>query len=231
AYLVPSDWDKRQAVCSEVFDKYLTGEYGFGESKVLQMHVVGTTTLHTTGKPVRKLEDLAGLQIRTPPGLLTNAVKALGGTPATISLSEVYSALEKGMVDGMVTGWTGVIQFTLQDVLDYHTAIDIGTTPAVWVMNLKTWNSLPPDIQKIFEEELNPLALEIANGARKQEEADAVSIVQRAGNTVILLSPEELARWKQATRYIADDWAAEMDAKGLPGTEIVQATRELSAKY
>jgi len=196
---------------------------------VLWPGFMGFPQLHTTKKPVERLEELKGMQIRCPPGPLTMALEALGATPTQIPTPEVYTALERGIVDGCIIPWEGAMAFKFYEVAKFHTTIDMGCGMFVTAMNLKAWNSLPPDIRKIFEE-LSPWAQKMFNDAANAADERAISVMKKAGNTILQIPPEEKARWVEAAQPVIDKWAAQMDGRGLPGTAIVKEMRELGSK-
>lgn len=225
-YLIPHG--KRDlSIINGIFDKFLFKQ--FEEVKVLWPGFMGFPQLHTTKKPVKKLEDLKGMQIRCPPGPLTMSVQALGATPTQIPTPEVYNALERGIVEGCTIPWEGALAFKFYEVAKYHTAMDLGCGMNITAVNLKSWNSLPPDIQKIFEE-LSPWAQKKFNDSANASDEKAISVIKKAGNTIIHLSPKEKARWMEVTKPVVDAWAAKMNARGLPGTAIVEEMRRLGTK-
>jgi TRAP-type C4-dicarboxylate transport system substrate-binding protein len=224
-YLMP-EGKRDLSIINGIFDKFLNKQ--FEEVKVLWPGWMGFPQLHTK-KPVSKIEDLKGKQIRCPPGPLLSSIQALGATPVQIPSPEVYNALERGIVDGCVIPWEGCKAFKFYEVAKYHTVADLGCGMNVSAMNMKTWNSLPPDIQKIFLE-LSPWAQKLFNDSANAEDENAISAIKKAGNTIIYLSPEEKARWMEATKSVIDAWADKINGRGLPGTAIVEEMHRLAAK-
>ena len=206
-----------------LFDKFLNTE--FGEVKVLWPGLLGFPELHTK-KPVSRLEDLKGLQIRCPPGPLLQAMEKLGATPVQIPSPEVYNALDRGIADGCVIPWEGALAFKFYEVVKNHTAIDIACGINVTAMNLKKWNSLPPDIQKIFQELNVPTQQRLTDSANATDEL-AIATFKKAGNNILTLSVQEKTRWAEATKSVVEAWAKKMDGRGLPGTAIVEEARRL----
>ena len=78
-------------------------------------------------------------------------VKALGGSPVTMPITEAYTSLEKGVVDGILTAFTAMKSFRLYGVTKYSISMGLNASPFCVAMNQKKFDSLPPDIQKIFE--------------------------------------------------------------------------------
>ena len=138
-----------QAVWS-LFDKYFKTE--FTGVKVLWIWVIPPGHVHLAKKPVRVLEDLAGLKIRAGTPMLGNMVKALGGTPVNIAAPETYNALERGVVDGTIFPWEAIYSFNLAEVLRYHAVVDLCVAPLITLMNQKRYDSLPPDLRKVIDE-------------------------------------------------------------------------------
>jgi len=224
-YLMP-EGKRDLSILNGIFDKFLNKQ--FEEVKVLWPGWMGFPQLHTK-KPVNKMEDLKGMQIRCPPGPLLQAIEKLGATPVQIPSPEVYNALDRGIVEGCVIPWEGCKSFKFYEVVKYHTAIDIACGMNVAAINLKTWNGLPPDIQKIFND-LSPWAQKLFTDSANADDENAISIIKKAGNTIIYLSPQEKVRWMEATKPVVDAWAAKINARGLPGTAIVEEMRRLAAK-
>ncbi|MGB9847098.1 MAG: TRAP transporter substrate-binding protein DctP, partial [Desulfotomaculales bacterium] len=112
-----------------------------------------TAAINMAKSPVRKLEDLKGKSMRGA-GEVADALKALGATPRDIPMAEVYEAMSKGTIDGLLVGAESLKSFKLADVTKYTTYVpSIGNQYLFYIaMNKKKWDSLPPDIQKIFTE-------------------------------------------------------------------------------
>jgi TRAP-type C4-dicarboxylate transport system substrate-binding protein len=106
-----------------------------------------------TRTPIRSLEDFKGKRIRGY-GVATDVIEALGGTAVPMAAPEVYTALERGVLDG-VYGFDFItaIAYKLHEIAPYFTDIGDGPhAPAATVMNINYWNSLPENIQKICDE-------------------------------------------------------------------------------
>jgi TRAP-type C4-dicarboxylate transport system substrate-binding protein len=216
-------YDKADAtVLNTLFSKYIAKEWS--DAKVLWPGWMTPLNLHMVKTPVNKLEDLKGRQVRCPPGpAYVSILKALGAAPVEIVTAEVYSALQKGMAEGYLIGIEAVISQKLDEVSKYHilAAFNIGMN--MTAMSLQTWNSLPPDAQKVIND-LSPWAQEEMIKLAKTDVQDAITKLQAAGHTVISLPPDEAARWRQATKPIVDNWVSSMDAKGLPASALLGDT-------
>jgi TRAP-type C4-dicarboxylate transport system substrate-binding protein len=104
------------------------------------------------------------------------------------------------------------------------------------MMNLKTWNSLPADIQQIIEDLSGKERSRIAAAAFEKGEAFLKGMItgidKKAGKPgPYTLTKEERARWLETVRPIWYKWAEEKDAKGLPGTKVLEDALRLIEKY
>lgn len=105
-------------------------------------------------KPVRSIDDLKGLSIRTPEApMLTEGFRALGASPTTIAFAEVYTALQLGTVDAMECPLDWIYKMRFHEVaknltLTGHTSGD----PYLYVVNKKWWDGLPGAAQQVIEE-------------------------------------------------------------------------------
>ena len=198
--------------------------------KVLTMYTAGLNHICTI-EPVRTLEDLKGLELRTS-GALVPIMKALGAAPVAMPQSQVPEALAKGVIKGYVSSDDVLMDFKYAEIVKYRTDWSpcIGCSFAV-VMNKPAWNSLPADVQKVMDD----LALEQSIWTGEYMDAHCAESLQWAideqGLEVITISPEEKASWDELVEPIADDYLADMAAKGLPGEEYLAILAELCEKY
>jgi TRAP-type transport system periplasmic protein len=198
--------------------------------KVLYIHAHGPGLLHTI-KPVRSLQDLKGMKIRST-GLSAKVVETLGAVPVAMPQGGTYEALQKGVVDGTFTPIETLKGWKQGEVIKYTTeASGIGYTTAMFVvMNLKKWNALPKDIQNIFEE-VSGQWIDVHGKAWDQLDQEGRQYTLSLGNKIIPLSKEENARWKKAVSPIISEHIKTTNAKGLPGQQAVKEVDMLIKKY
>ena len=156
-------------------------------------------------------------------------LKAMEASGETLLIPDMYTALERKMVDGVLIGPRVLLGYRLNEVINYRTVTHAGSGLAMVVMNLNTWNSLPPDTQKIVDE-LSLSALQKFYTVQDVDVQDAYASCEAKGIESFELSPEEVQRWGEAVESFAAEWVAEVDAKGLPGTEMVNEIRQVLAK-
>jgi len=122
--------------------------------------VNGFRQVTTSTKPIRTVEDMQGLKIRTPPTRIwVDMFKTLGASPAPINASEMYTALQTHVVDAQENPFTIVETYRLFEVQKY-----LSVTNHMWsnfwvVANADRFNALPPDLQSILRDAVNTYAL------------------------------------------------------------------------
>jgi len=199
--------------------------------KVFYVHSCGPCILHTTKKPVYKLEDLKGLKIRGQ-AATAKIIEALGGVPVAMPQAEAYEALQKGVAEGNLTPMEVLKSWRQAEVVKYTTeCYSIANSSTFYVvMNKEKWNSLPEDIKKIIDD-VN--AEWIGKHAKAWAEIDDVGreYTLSLGNKVIPLSEDEGARWRKAAEPVIDDFVEDLESKGLPGKLYLQTVKEIIAKY
>ncbi len=213
------DAEKASGVLWETYEKYLKDEYK--DVKMLWMFVHGPGQMHTTKKPIKKLEDLKGLKIRTPGRVMAGALKKLGCVPVTMPVPQVYNALDRGTIDGVTLPWEVMRAFKFYDVLKYHTEVRLYTLAFFIAMNKKTWDSLSPDAKKVIE---SSMGMEMSRRAGKVfmlADAPGKKASLKHNGTLIPFPDKERERWINAVKGSKTEWISEMKGKGLPGDKVI----------
>ncbi|MDL2307220.1 TRAP transporter substrate-binding protein [Desulfovibrio sp. OttesenSCG-928-C06] len=203
----------------------------FSEVKFLTIWSSVAFQVHTK-KPVRTLEDLKGMKIAISGSGTLNLTKGLGANPVMLSYSEMYLALERGMAEGFIGPLAQMRTYRLNEPLKYTTVANLRVSPLYLVMNKKLWDSLPADIQQIFEE-TSGMALALKAGeALDLGTYDDGKWMQANGHTFIKLSDEEAARWQAAAKPAWEVWLKDMEAKGnTRAKETLDLAIKLGAKW
>ncbi|MDH3883519.1 MAG: TRAP transporter substrate-binding protein [Desulfobacterales bacterium] len=215
------------AIGSGVYEKYIMPDYK--DAKMMFFFVCEPFTLHTSKKKVTSMADMQGLKIRSSGAVQSATVKALGGSPVTMPITEVYTSMEKGVLDGVVTAFTAMVSFRIYDVSKYSINAGLTATPMAVAMNQKKWDSLPKDIQAIMERINERYIFESA----REYDKDRVKAIEKGkslGKEIYALSAAEQKKWEQTFAPIYDNWVKDMNSKGLPGQEMLDAVRQLQGK-
>ena len=224
-YLGSVSAEKANNVYQDLYKKFPEFRKEYSEVKVLWLHIGSSAGLLSAKKPIRKLEDLQKVLIRAV-GPNAAVAEALGATPVSMSAPDTYLAMEKGTVDAAFIPTEALISFKLSEVTNYLTVGgESGFGPYCTAMNLRVWNSLPPDIQKIIDEESAKASVRNSRGWDLKEQAAIELMKKTPGKEVIYLSPEEVERWRAKVQPLYEKWIAEREAKGLPAKQVFDEAR------
>ena len=198
--------------------------------KVLYIHAHGPGLLHTQ-RPVNSLADLKGMKIRST-GLSAKVAEALGAVPVAMPQPSTYEALQKGVVEGTFAPIETLKGWRQAEVIKHTTDCrSIGYTTSMYVvMNLKKWNSLPKEIQDVFESVSNKW-IDVHGSTWDRVDIEGKTYTQSLGNDIIELKPAEHQKWKAAVEPIIQNYASEKSKKGIDGKHVISTLRSLIEKY
>ena len=121
--------------------------------KVLAVWENGFRHITNNVRPIVKPEDLQGIKLRTPSGeWRVKMFQAYGANPTPMAFSEVFTALQTGVVDGQENPFTQIYSAKFQEVQDYLSLTGHVYTPAYVLVGKNRWESLPEDVRQILEE-------------------------------------------------------------------------------
>lgn len=198
----------------------------FDDVKVLWFQSQSPGLIHTKTKPINKLEDLKGMKMRTY-GSNAELMKLLGGAPVAMPMSDVYDALSRGVADGLMCAYEALEGFRIGEHIKYSTENYATSYTAcfVTVMNKDTWNSLPPDVQKVIDQ----LSVEYQDKyAAMWDDIDkhGKDYMIKRGAKIISLPKAEEARWVEKAEPLFEEYVKKMKEKGLPGDEALKFVRD-----
>ncbi|MEO8935504.1 MAG: DctP family TRAP transporter solute-binding subunit [Burkholderiaceae bacterium] len=149
-------------------------------------------------KPMRKPADFKGMKMRIQSSKVLEAqMRALGAIPQVMAASEVYQAMQTGVVDGTEGVPSGIYTQKLNEVAKYMTLSDHGHLAYAVIANKAFWDGLPADIRTTLEGALKD-AIDYGNAAAKKDNADAVVAIRATGKTEItVLTPQQKEEWRQ----------------------------------
>lgn len=158
--------------------------------------------------PIRRIEDFKGHKFRAPHGITAEILAELGAGVVVLPGTEVYSALDKGVIDGM--DWATV---SMNHRMGFHEIAKYYIDPGIHslgvndlTVNLKEWNKLPKDIQEILKINFRAMAVE----KLERIYIDCVKArneVAELGVTAITWTPEERARLLKVAQKVWKKWA------------------------
>lgn len=202
---------------SEHMWKVLDGEIGneflkaFSGSDMVALawYDAGARNFYNSVKPIHSVEDMRGLKIRVQESsLMEDAVNALGAIAMPIAYGDVYSDLEKGVIDGAENNWPSYESTGHYEVAGYYTVDEHTRVPEVQLCAEATWNKLSEEDKEIILE----CAGESAVYEREvwvEREKQSKEIVENSGIEVIELSAEEKKEFEEAVSGVYETYCEE----------------------
>ena len=201
----------------------------YGDVKVIWIGTTDTSVL-ISSKPVDTVEDFKGLRIRTPGPVQNDMVTALGATPVSMPYTEVYDAIQRGIVDATFGPQTSIFPFNFHEVAEHIVYVDFYSTPLFVVMNQSAWDKISPADQAIITEIMDKLPQQMGGLYNMRVEGVQKDLVEHNLN-VITFSDEELQKAKDILDPLEDKWLSDMEANGVPAREVYEQIKALAEKY
>jgi tripartite ATP-independent transporter DctP family solute receptor len=195
---VPYIWrdiDHLQKVMSgPIFDQLNQEAIQKRNMRILGTTYYGTRHITTRNKPIESLADMKGLKLRVPEIEISRAmVEAWGASPTPITISELYLALQQGVVDGQENPLATIYSFKFYEVQKYLILSGHDLYHRVIIMNEGTFQKMSPEDRKIFMEAVNNgIAWQDADLQRR--ELTLLDTLKAAGMTVITPDVEALRK-------------------------------------
>ena len=167
----------------------------------------------TANKPLHHPADFKGLKMRIQSSKVLDAqMRALGANPQAMAFSEVYQALQTGVVDGTENTPSNIYTQKMHEVQSNMTVSDHGYIGYAVIVNKKFWEGLPPDIRTELEGAMKETT-KYNNEIAKQENDKALEEIRKSGKTkVYVLNDQEKAEWRKALLPVQKQMAGRIGA-------------------
>jgi C4-dicarboxylate-binding protein DctP len=134
--------------------------------------------------------------------------RALGSIPQVMAFSDVYQALQTGVVDGQENTWSNIYTQKMHEVQKYATVTNHGYIGYVVVVNKKFWDGLPVDVREGLSKAMKE-ATEFGNSQSAKENEEALEAIKKAGKTeIVTLTPEQDEAMRKAMMPVYKDVAS-----------------------
>lgn len=153
--------------------------------------------------------DYKGLKFRIQSSKVLEAqFRALGAIPQVMAFSDVYQALQTGVVDGQENTWSNIYTQKMHEVQKYMTVTNHGYIGYVVVVNKKFWDGLPPDIRDELSKAMKE-ATDYGNSQSAQDNDEALQKIKDSGKSeIITLTPEQNEAMRKAMMPVYKDVAS-----------------------
>jgi tripartite ATP-independent transporter DctP family solute receptor len=211
-YLVKSR-DHMKKIEKELFWSKIEPEAEKKGYKVLAVWENGFRQITNNKHPIVKPADLQGIKLRVPEGKWrVKMFQAYGANPSPMKFSEVFTALQTGVMDGQENPLAQIASAKFYEVQKYLSMTGHVYTPAYLVVSTAKWKTLPADVQKTIEESAKETQEFVYEKAAKDDE-ELLAMMKKAG---IQVNEADKDAFIKASKPVYDDFAKE-----VPGAKAV----------
>jgi TRAP-type C4-dicarboxylate transport system substrate-binding protein len=204
---------------------YQLWQKGYLDKQFADVHpiAVGSTSPYNFfwGKePVTDLAGFKGKKIRAPGGPWSALVEAMEGVPVSVAVGEMYMALERGTIDGILQTWPAVPVFKLHEVSGSMTEMNLCGFTFVVAMNKDSYQKLPPEAKKVLDQNAEKYSLIMGNAHHGFNQV-GMKMMADANRKVYKLSDADRNEMNKRLSPIFKKWVSDMESRGLPGKKAL----------
>ena len=179
--------------------------------KILAVWENGFRHITNSRRPIRVPEDLAGVKLRTPRGTWrVKLFQVFGANPTPMPLSEVFVALQTGVIDGQENPIAQIASYKFEEVQRYLSLTGHVYSPSFLATGVDSWNRLPEDVRDAIEEE----AVAVQEFAYAEAERMDAELLARLRTSGIEVNEADRSRFLDASRPIYEEFAATIEGGG-----------------
>lgn len=219
-----SDWDQ----ATRLLNSDLTKRINEG-ARLRGFHIPATGIsqgfrAHTNNvRPINTAGDLAGLKMRVPPQeIYVLTAQALGASPQEMPVSEVYSALKTGVLDGQDNPPSNIWDYKFFEVQKFMTITNYATGPDPFIVDLNWYERLPADLKKTFDQ-VAIEAIAYSDELNRESEQDYISLLEQEME-VNYVGEDDLDSFRQLTDPVVRDFIE----RGVFTDEDLRIAREIA---
>ena len=219
-----SNWDEATNLVNSSFMEEINNQ-----SKENGFHVPATGIsqgfrAHTNNKkPILTPEDFKGLKMRVPmQEVFIETAKAFGANPQELAAIDIYQALQTGVIDGQDNPPANIWDFKIHEVSKYLTVTNYATGPDPFIVNLKWYNTLTPELKIIFDEVAKE-AMARSDAMNKEKESEYLDMLSKYLQ-INFIAEEQLIPFQKAVKPVYDYFIS----KGMFTMDEIQTAQKFA---
>lgn len=208
----------------DLYEEFPEFQAEYDDVKVLALWTHDVGNLYTVGEEVTE-PDLSGLTLRAPGPLQTDLIEAMGGSGVGMPAPELYDSLERGVIDGLMIGDTGIPTFSLHEVVDHVTVGNFFVGAEFIVMNQGAWDSLSEAQQEAIDGLIGREWSHV--GAASYDTGNQEDVTFEEWGFTVTDVTDDIEPWQEAAQPVIDNWISEREADGAPGQAMYDRLLEI----
>ena len=179
---------------------------------------------------VETLGDLKGMKLRSPGPIYNEVIEELGGVEVSLPVSDLYDAMDRGIVDGSVMAPSALVSFRLMEVTEEIIELNMYTTPLIWFANKELWNKVSEEDQQVITDLADFFAERIGR-QYDEEAAHAMMVAEEDGKNIYQLPDADMAEFHATVEPFIERWIGELEDAGKPGRELYETAVAAAERY
>lgn len=205
-------------IADEYRDSHLLGVFG-----------TGPASIHTKDVLIRTPDDLKGLRIRRPSAVAGDLLESMGASPVGLPAPDIYTSIERGVVDGVSFPWDPFKAFRINEVAKKHTNLPFYSTGLLLTMNKETYEDLPDDLKKVIDDNSGMALSSLAGKVQDEYYQAALQEAIDAGDEVVdIPDPFSDPLWAVPLQAGVDKYLNSVDDTGADARAIYAKAQEAS---
>lgn len=174
--------------------------------KPIAFGVFANLSFHTKDR-IDRMEDLQGKKLSVQGRLAGQTVEALGGTPISLAVTELYQSLQRGLIGGVAIGWPATVSFKTTDMVHHHLRESLGGEAAFMIMNKDSYARLSGKAKQAIDVNIGTVYTNWFNRVIDGTERENIALVEQSKDQEVhRLAPDERARWKAKIANVVIEW-------------------------
>lgn len=222
--------EKTSVALHKLMDEFGGDEYAGMKSLAYWSHDGGK--LHMREKAVRTAADLKGMKIRSPNSAMGELLSSMGAEPVFFPVTEMVVGLSNGVIDGCCLPYEVVPPFKLQELTKLSCEAAPGArglyaNTNTLLMNQASYEGLSDDLRGVIDANSGIALSQRIGQTFDQFEAVGRGIVEKAGNEIVEIGADEIAKWQEASKPVYANWEKTLNDAGHDGAAIIARANEL----
>ncbi|MGO2581704.1 MAG: TRAP transporter substrate-binding protein [Halomonas sp.] len=208
---------------------HLDSEYE--DTRPLFMFTTGPGGIHTIDTDVQTPADLEGLRIRRPTAVAGEMLENMGATPVGMPAPDIYTSMQRGVIDGLSFPWEGLKGFRINELVSYHTEVPFYTLIFVATMNQHAYENLTPEQQAIIDNNSGMKWAEKAGEVFDRLDVEGKQEAVDAGHTIREIeNPLQHPDWQGPLETGIENYLTELEERGLSQARDVYAAAQAASE-
>ncbi|MHB0775209.1 TRAP transporter substrate-binding protein [Halomonas sp. WWR20] len=208
----------------------------YDDSHVLFMFTTGPGYIHTQNTDVQKPSDLEGLRIRRPTAVAGEMLENMGAQPVGMPAPDIYTSMQRGVIDGLSFPWEGMKVFGLNELANYHTQVPFYTLAFVATMNERTYQRLSPEMKQVIDDNSGMKWAEKAGQVFAELDLAGKQQAEEMGDTIrVIDNPLQDPEWSKPLKAGIEHYLSDLESRGVENAHEIyysalQAAKSCSAQ-